>query len=104
VRKRERRFSTFFKQELLQAESRYAEISERLGGDFHERVKESIRVVIKRKGGDHVGPHGFPCRKCRPFPHLVYYQIEGDTLYVLGVVHEGRHPDFLRRGLEETSA
>ena len=96
-------FSTFFKQELLLAETRYAEISERLGDDFHERVKESVRVVIKRKGGDHVGPHGFPCRKCRPFPYLVYYQIEGDTLYILGVVHEGRHPDFLRRSLEETN-
>jgi hypothetical protein len=47
-------FSTFFKQELLHAESRYAEISERLGDDFHERVKESVRVVVKRKGGDHI--------------------------------------------------
>ena len=88
---------------MLLAESRYAEISERLGDDFHERVKESVRVVIKRKGGDHVGPHGFPCRKCRPFLYLVYYQIESDTLYVLGVVHEGRPPDFLRRGLGETN-
>jgi hypothetical protein len=95
-------FSSFFKQELLHAESRYAKISERLGDDFHERVKEAVRAVIKWQGGDYVGPHGFPCRRCRPFPYLLYYQIEGDTLYVLGVVHERRHPEDLRQGLEET--
>jgi hypothetical protein len=66
-------------------------------------VKEAVRAVIKWKGGDHVGPHGFPCRKCRPFPYLIYYQIENDNLYVLGLVHERRHPDHLREGLEETS-
>ena len=96
-------FSSFFKQEILHAETRYAEASERLGEDFHQRVKAAIRVVIKWKGGDHVGPHGFPCRKCKPFPYLLYYQIEGDTLYILGLVHERRHPDFLQRGLEETN-
>jgi hypothetical protein len=93
-------FSSSFKQELLNAESHYSEASARLSEDFHERVKEAIRVVIRLRGGDHVGPHGFPCRKCRPFPYLLYYQIEGDTLYILGLVHERRHPDFLRRGLE----
>lgn len=94
-------FSSFFKQELLDAESRYTEISERLGDDFHARVKEVVRGISKWKGGDHVSPHGFPCRKCRPFPYLVYYQIEGDTLYVIGLVHERRHPDFLQRTLGE---
>ena len=95
-------FSNFFKRELLDAETRYAAISRRLGDDFHERVKEAVRVIIKWKGGDHVGPHGFPCRKCRPFPYVVYYTIEGDSLYLLGLVHERRHPDYLREGLEET--
>lgn len=93
-------FSTFFKQELLQAETHYASVSQRLGDDFHERVKEAVRAIATWQGGDHVGPHGFPCRKCRPFPHLVYYQIEGDTLFVLGLVHERRHPDFLHKNLK----
>ena len=96
-------FSSFFKRELLEEESRYAAISPRLGDDFHQRVKEAVRVIIKWKGGDHVGPHGFPCRKCRPFPHLIYYNIEGDTLFVLGLVHERRHPNYLRENLEEPS-
>ena len=89
-------FSTLFKRDLLDAETRYAEISPRLGDDFHDRVSQAVRVVMKWKGGDHVGPHGFPCRKCRPFPYLLYYQIEGETLFVLALVHERRHPDFVR--------
>jgi hypothetical protein len=94
-------FSSLFKRDLLEAETRYLEKSPRLGEDFHERVKEAVRVIIKWKGGDHVGPHGFPCRRCRPFPYLVYYEIKGEVLYVLGVVHERRHPNYLREGLQE---
>ena len=92
-------FSTLFKSDLLEAESRYSGISTRLGEDFHNRVKEVVRTIIQWKGGDHVGPHGFPCRKCRPFPYVVCYEIENDVLYVLGIVHEQRHPDYPRKNL-----
>jgi hypothetical protein len=94
-------FSSLFKRDMLEAEARYAEISPRLAEDFHVRVKEVVRVIIKWKGGDHVGAHGYPGRKCRPFPHVVYYEIKGDKLFVLGLVHERRRPDYLRENLEE---
>ena len=93
-------FSSVFKHDLLEEETRYRVISSRLGEEFHERVKATVRTVIRWQGGDHVGPHGFPCRRCRPFPHLVYYSLEDDTLYVLGLVHERRHPNYLRQRLE----
>ena len=64
--------------------------------EIHERVKEVVRTIIARNGGDHVGPHGFPCRACRPFPYAVCYLIEKDSLHVLGLVHDRRHPDFLK--------
>lgn len=51
-------FSTLFKQDLLDAETRYFSISDRLGNDLHERVKNSVRSIIRWEGGDHVGPHG----------------------------------------------
>jgi hypothetical protein len=89
-------FSTGFKADLLEAETRYGAISERLASELHERVKEVVRTIIARNGGDHVGAHGFPCRACRPFPYLVCYQIENDVLHVAGLVHERRHPDFLK--------
>ncbi len=90
-------FSGLFKRDLLEASARYASVSPRLGDDFESRVKDSVRAIIRWRGGDHVGPHGYPCRKCRPFPYVVYYEIEGDSLYVLGLVHERRHPDYLRQ-------
>ena len=71
-------------------------ISERLGSAFKERVTGQAREIVKWKGGDHVGPHGFPCRRIRPFPFYICYSIVGDTIYFLGLVHERRHPDFLK--------
>jgi hypothetical protein len=94
-------FSSAFREDLLRESVRYTEISPRLGEEFSERVKAAIRTVARWQGGDHVGPHGFPCRRCRPFPLLLYYQIEGETLYMLGLVHERRHPDFLKDKLGE---
>ena len=64
-------FSSVFKRDLLEAETRYTAISPKLGDEFHERVKEAVRTVIARHGGDHLGQHGFRFRKCRPFPYLV---------------------------------
>ncbi len=57
---------------------------------------------MARRGGDHVGPHGFRCRKCRPFPYLVYYELDGEALYILGLVQERKQPDYLQTELEKT--
>lgn len=92
-------FSTLFREELRTVTDYYAAISPRLGEDFNARVKAAVRTTLLWQGGDHVGPHGFPCRQCRPFPYLLYYEIEGDVLYILGLVHERRHPDYLKRQL-----
>jgi hypothetical protein len=89
-------FSRQFREDLLREETRYLEISERLAGAFHERVAGQTREIIRWGGGDHIGPHGFPCRRTRPFPFFVYYHVQGDTIYFLGLVHERRHPDFLK--------
>ena len=96
------RFSSVFKSHLLEAEEKYATISPKLGEDFHLRVIEAVRTIVVRSGGDHVGPHGFPCRKCRPFPYLVYYEIEGDDLFFLGMVQERRHTDYLKAELQKS--
>jgi len=89
-------FSSLFKSDLAEAEEKYALISPKLADDFHARVKENIRAIVRWQGGDHVGPHGHPCKHCRPFPYLLYYEMEGDTLHIIGIVHERRHPSYLR--------
>jgi len=61
-------FSARFKAELLDAEAKYCEVSDRLAGELRERVAGQAREIIRWNGGDHVGPHGFPCRRTKPFP------------------------------------
>lgn len=47
------------------------------------------------------GPKAFPCRRATPFPSYICYSIVGDTIYFLGLVHERRHPDFLKERLRK---
>jgi hypothetical protein len=93
-------FSTLFRADLATEEKKYQAISDRLASAFRERVAGQAREIVKWKGGDHVGPHGFPCRRTRPFPYYIYYSVNGETIYFLGLVHERRHPDFLKRLLK----
>jgi hypothetical protein len=79
--------SAFFKRGRLQARRYYAGISRGLVDELDDQVQGVIRVIANRKGGDHIGPHGHPCRRCSPFPYLVYYRITGETLYILGFIH-----------------
>ena len=74
-----------------------------MGQDFNERVKAAVRTIVRWEGGDYVGPHGYPCRRCQPFPYLLYYQIDAGVLYVLGLVHERRHPNHLKKRFGESS-
>lgn len=89
-------FSSRFKTDLDAEAEKYRAVSERLASAFSERIAGQAREIIKWKGGDHVGPHGFPCRRTRPSPFYICYLVEGDTIYFLGLVHERRHPDFLK--------
>jgi hypothetical protein len=92
-------FSSQFKADLVAAAGRYATISERLASALTERVAGQVREIVKWQGGDHVGPHGFPCRRTKPFPFYIYYSVTGDSIYFLGLVHERRHPDYLKTRL-----
>jgi hypothetical protein len=92
-------FGRQFQTGLLKEEMKYRQISDRLASAFRGRIAGLVREIVQTKGGDHVGPHGFPCRRTKPFPFYVYYQIRADALYILGLVHERRHPDFLKKQL-----
>lgn len=90
-------FSSRFKADLLTAEERYEEISQGLRRALRRRVAEQVREVIRRGRGDHVGPHGYPCRRARPFPFYIYYKVDSGTIFFLALVHERRHPAFLKK-------
>ena len=93
-------FSTRFQADLLQVEVKYGEISDRLAGALRERVAGQAREIIRWQGGDHTGPHGFPCRRTKPFPFFICYEVRNDAIYFLALVHERRHPDFLKNRIK----
>lgn len=90
-------FSSRFKADLLAAEKKYEKISENLVRSLRERIVRHVRDVMRRGGGDHVGPHGFPCRRAKPFPFYIYYKVDSGTIFFLALVHERRHPAFLKK-------
>ena len=69
-------FSILFKADLDAETERYRAISERLASALKERVAGQVRKVIKWQGGDHVAPHGFPCRRATPFPFYICYSLK----------------------------
>ena len=91
------KFSSRFKEDLLIADTYYFNVSDRLGSEFHDRVKETIRTVVRFGGGDHVGTHSYRARKAVPFPYIVYYERNDDDIVILALVHERRHPGFLKK-------
>ena|SRR5438128_2083106 len=93
-------FSRRFQSDLLKEENWSRQVSERLASAFRQRIADQTHEIIEWKGGDHVGPHGFPCRRTKPFPFYIYYAVERDTIYFLGLVHERRHPDFLKKQIK----
>ena len=38
----------------------------------------------------------FSVADTKPFPFYICYEVKDETIYFLGVVHERRHPDFLK--------
>lgn len=95
-------FSTRFKTDLTDAAAKYHEISDRLASELRERIAGQAREIIRWQGGDHIGPHGFPCRRTKPFPFYIYYEVRNDTIWFLGLVHERRHPDFLKKQIRSS--
>ena len=90
-------FSSRFKTDLLAAEKRYEKISKSLVRSLRKRIASQAREIIRRGGGDHLGPHGYPCRRAKPFPFYIYYKVDSDTIFFLALVHERRHPAFLKK-------
>lgn len=79
-------FSTRFRADLLREEIKYREVSERLATALRERVAGQVSEVIR-------------WRRTKPFPFFIYYKLQGEAIHFLGLVHERRQPDFLRKQL-----
>ena len=85
--------------EFLEAVAYYNQQSEGLGYEFAAEVQRTVTRIVRF-------PEVWPklserTRRCRTnrFPYGVIYQVRGDTLLVVGVMHLRRHPDSWRTRL-----
>lgn len=53
------------------------------------------KIALAPEGYPEVQP-GVRRRRAEPYPYLVYYQVRGDGVLILRVVHGHRHPDTWR--------
>jgi plasmid stabilization system protein ParE len=79
--------------ELTDAVSYYNEQSEGLGYEFAAEIKQTITRIIQYP--DAWTQLSARTRRCRTkrFPYAVIYQIRGDVILIVAIMHLRRHPD-----------
>ena len=85
--------------ELADAVSYYNEQSEGLGYEFAAEVKQTIaRILQLPDAWTHLSARTRRCRTKR-FPFGLVYQVRGDLVLIVAVMHLRRHPDTWRSRL-----
>ena len=88
-------------EDVFEAASNYSEAREGLGREFSDEVERQVRSLM-------TSPHR--CIEVRPgirqavvrrFPHLIFYSIVGNILYVVAVIPSRRDPAHIDRILGE---
>lgn len=88
------RYHPLARKELHDASDYYDRIDPQLGDDFLEEIEDCISRILR-----------FPrawtrlrvdVRRCRThrFPYSLIYQLEGERVYILAVMHSSRKPNY----------
>jgi plasmid stabilization system protein ParE len=79
--------------ELTDAVSYYNEQGEGLGYEFAGEIKQTIARILRFPDAwVQISPRTRRCRTKR-FPYGIVYQIRGNTVLIVAVMHLRRHPD-----------
>ena len=78
--------------ELIEVALWYDERVEGLGTSFRSAVKAAIEQIRSSPFSFQEVHEDIRRVGVRPFPYGVYYLVHNDTIHVLGVVHDARHP------------
>ncbi len=82
------------KRDVVEALKYYSEISSRLAGEFDDEVRELIAKAADNPLRSHPVGRGFRRANLRRFPYHVLYEIREESIRVMHVRHNKRHPDY----------
>ena len=72
----------------------YAEISERILDSFWKELDRILASIENNPGKYHFDSSGLRRANLRRFPYHLLYQVEEESIYLLVLRHDRRHPDF----------
>lgn len=82
--------------EIVEVAVWYDNKVEGLGTSFRAAVKAAIEQIRSRPSLFQEVHEDIRRAGVRRFPYGVYYVVSNDTIHVLGVVHDARHPSIWR--------
>ena len=85
--------------DLVDAVAYYNDQSEGLGYEFAAEIRQTLARIVRFPDAWH--PLSQRTRRCRTkrFPYGVVYQVRGDLVLVVAIMHLRRHPDSWRQRL-----
>lgn len=72
----------------------YDAVSVRLAEEFREEVFAIINQAAADPLRFHLAPRDFRRTNLRQFPYHILYEIRSETLFVMHIRHNKRHPDY----------
>lgn len=82
------------KTDVLRILQYYQGISGRLANEFEEELRRAIGRAASNPFRSHVVERGFRRVNLERFPYHILFEIKAETLRVMIVRHNKRHPDF----------
>jgi plasmid stabilization system protein ParE len=82
------------KRDVAEALKYYAEVSDRLADDFQAEVQDINSRAVENPLRFHPTQQGFRRAYLPRFPYHILYEVRDDSLRVMHVRHNKRHPDY----------
>lgn len=82
------------KRDVLEALKYYADISSHLADEFDTELRELIAKAADNPLRFHPVGRGFRRANLRRFPYHLLYEVRAESLRVMHIRHNKRHPDY----------
>ena len=88
------KYHPLVKRDIAEALRYYDKIAVRLADEFEEEVKVVVEKAAENPLRHHPAGRGFRRANLPRFPYHVLYEIHAESLRIMHVRHNKRHPDY----------